>query len=105
MPHQSAHHRTRAIHRLNAQQKTQLIKRSALAIAVIEPAMTIPQIYEIYTTQNATGVSSLTWGLYNIASLVWLLYGIQLKDKPLIVASLLWIIAQVAVLIGSLLYG
>ena len=104
MPHHSAHHRVRLI-KLNKRQQKQLIKRSVLAIAVIEPAMTLPQIHEIWIKHQAEGVSSATWSLYISAAVIWLLYGIQLKDKPLIISSFLWIITEATVLVGTLLYS
>lgn len=104
MPYHSAHHWVR-FKKLTKKQQKQLIRRSVLTIAVIEPAMTLPQIYEIWVKHQAEGVSSITWGLYICAAGIWLLYGIQLKDKPLIVSSSLWIVTEAAVLIGTLLYS
>lgn len=104
MPSHSAHHRIRIKHLTKAQQK-QLIKRSVLAIAVIEPAMTLPQIYEIWFKHSASGVSAATWGLYIVAAFIWLMYGLQLKDKPLIISSTLWIITEAAVFVGTLIYS
>ncbi len=99
-----AHHRIRLKHLTHSQQK-KLIKRSVLAIAVIEPLMTLPQVYEIWVNKNAGGVSSLTWGLYLIAAIIWLLYGLQLKDKPIIISSVLWLGFELAVVVGTLLYS
>lgn len=76
-----------------------------LAIAIIEPVMTLPQIYEIWIKQQAEGVSSTTWGLYIFAAIIWLMYGIQLRDRPLIISSFLWIITESAVLVGVLIYS
>jgi uncharacterized protein with PQ loop repeat len=104
MPHHSAHHWIR-LKRLNKKQQKQLIKRSVLAIAVIEPAMTLPQIYEIWVKGQAEGVSSTTWGLYIGAAVIWLLYGIQLRDKPLMISSVLWILTEATVVVGTLLYS
>ena len=100
----AAHHRIRLLHLKKKQQK-QLIKRSVLAIAVIEPAMTLPQIYEIWGKHEAAGVSVLTWSLYMIAAFTWLLYGLQLKDKPIIISSGLWIFTEAAVVTGAVIYG
>lgn len=104
MPHHSAHHRIR-IKKLNKKQQKQLIRRSVLAVAIIEPAMTLPQIYEIWFKHKAEGVSALTWGMYISAAFVWLFYGIQLKDKPLIISSILWILTEAAVVTGTLIYN
>ncbi len=104
MPHHSAHHRVRLLG-FSRKQKKQLIRRLVLAVAVIEPAMTLPQIYEIWVKQEAAGVSSVTWALYISAAFIWLLYGLQLKDKPLIISSILWVFAESTVVAGTLLYG
>jgi uncharacterized protein with PQ loop repeat len=104
MLHHFAYHRLR-IKKLTQKQQKKLIKRSVLVVAVIEPAMTLPQIYEIWVKHRAEGVSSITWGLYISAAFVWLMYGIQLKDKPLIISSILWIITEAAVVTGTLIYS
>ena len=104
MPHHAANYRIR-LKRNAKKQPNKVIKRLVLAVAVIEPAMTLPQIYEIWVNHEAEGVSSTTWGLYISAAVVWLLYGIQLRDRPLIISSALWIVTEAAVVVGTLLYG
>lgn len=99
-----ASHRIRFKHLSNIQRK-RLIKRSVLVIAVIEPLMTLPQVYEIWVMKKAEGVSSLTWGLYLIAAVIWLFYGLQLKDKPIIISSILWLFFESAVVIGTIMYS
>jgi len=63
-----------------------------------------PQIYSIYSTQSAVGVSLTAWLLIFIVAFPWILYGIAHKDKVLIVSFLLTEIANGAVLLGILLY-
>jgi MtN3 and saliva related transmembrane protein len=104
MPHHSAHHWVRFVH-LNKKQQKLLIKRSVLAMAIIEPIMTLPQIYEIWIERRTEGPSIASWLLYSFAAIVWLLYGLQLKDKPLIISSSLWIVMEATVVIGVLVYS
>lgn len=104
MPRSLAPYRVLKV-KLTKKQQKQLIKRSVLIMAVIEPAMTLPQVLEIWVKQEASGVSDLTWGFYIFAAFVWLLYGLQIKDKPLIIASILWVLMESAVFIGALIYG
>jgi len=66
--------------------------------------MTLPQIYQIFSTKNAQGVSLLTWAFYCASSAVWLLYGIKIKDKPLIIASFLWLVVESMVVYGILIH-
>lgn len=104
MPHHSAHHWIR-LKQLNKKQQQQLIRRSVLAIAIIEPIMTLPQIHEVWIKHHTSGVSISTWSLYALAAVIWLLYGLQLKDKPLIISSMLWIIMDSAVAVGTAVYS
>ena len=75
------------------------------AVAFIGPAMTFPQVIKIFNGKDATGVSLISWSVYVIISLVWLAYGFANKKGPIIFSSILWTIAQVAVVVGILIYG
>lgn len=59
----------------------------------------------IWINKQTEGVSSTSWILYLFAAVIWLLYGLQLKDKPLIISSILWLVMESAVVAGTVLYG
>lgn len=103
MPHHSGRHRA-SLYKLNKKQQKQFIRRMVLSVAVLEPLMTIPQLYDIWVMHKVAGISVLTWSLYAVSACIWLYYGLQLKDKPLIIASALWVFMEVPVVIGVLLY-
>ncbi|MDO8591358.1 MAG: SemiSWEET family transporter [bacterium] len=73
-----------------------------LVFATIEPLATIPQIYQIWFSEDSSGVSLATWIFYTITSCIWLVYGIMRKDKPIIVSGVLWTSTQAVVVIGIL---
>ncbi len=73
-------------------------------IALISPIMTIPQISEIWISKSAE-LSLVTWASYALVSGFWLIYGIQHKEKPIIVGNTLSIVAHSLVVIGILLFG
>lgn len=75
-----------------------------MGAAIVEPLMTIPQIYQIWSTKQAQGVSLLSWVFYLIAAVIWLLYGIKVKDKAVIIASVLWVFVEGLVIAGILVY-
>ena len=56
-----------------------------IAVGVIGPFATLPQIIKLYFThtQHAGGQSLVTWSLYSILSLLWCLYGL-VESKPAI---------------------
>ena len=103
MPHHSAHHRVRQ-NWLDGKKQKKFIKKFVLFFAIVEPIMTLPQIYEIWIRHQAAGVSALTWLFYAVASTVWLLYALQIKDKPLIISSSIWFAMELMVIFGVVIY-
>jgi len=82
-----------------------LILKMAYVVAVLQPAVILPQIVQIYTNQSAADVSLTTWVCLLILNILNLLYGIEFKIKPLIVGNSLWIAADIAVVAGILIYS
>jgi uncharacterized protein with PQ loop repeat len=76
-----------------------------LVIAVIGPIMNIPQALQIFLTKNASGVSFISFGCFAFFDLFWLTYGIVHKEKPLILAYILWFMTNIAVVTGIVMYG
>jgi len=74
-------------------------------VAIIVPLMAIPQIYKIWVFRSAQDVSLISWTAFMLSGCAWLVYSIIHKDKPLIINSLLWVIFDLLVIIGILLYG
>lgn len=70
----------------------------------VSPLLTLPQVYQIYAFQDATGVSAISWGAYTLFSFPWLAYGILHRQRPLIIANSLWLILHTTVFVGALLY-
>ena len=72
--------------------------------AIIHPMTAIPQVYQIYSTQDVSGVSLWTWLGFMTLGLIFLAYGLVHKIKPFIVTQVLWFIVDFLVVIGILLY-
>lgn len=73
-------------------------------VGVIGPFTVVPQIYGIFSTHSADGVSLATWLLIFIVTFPWILYGIAHKEKSIIVSFILWEVANFLVVLGVLLY-
>lgn len=80
------------------------LDKLTFVVGVIGPFTVLPQIYTIYTTKSAAGVSLATWALIFIVTFPWILYGIAHKEKSIIVSFILWEIMNLLVVIGVLLY-
>ena len=67
--------------------------------------MTLPQLTNIWIDKNAAGVSAISWSAYLLGAIVWLGYGVVHKEKPIIITYSMWIILEVFIVIGTLIYG
>lgn len=77
------------------------LEKAVYVGAVIEPVMTLPQIYDTWT-DPASGGSILTWSAYFLFALVWLAYALKYRIRPLIITELLWVVFQGLVVVGLL---
>ncbi len=80
------------------------LDKTTFIAGVIGPFTVLPQIWGIFSTHSAAGVSLTTWLLIFIVTLPWVFYGIAHKDKSIIVSFMLWEIANAAVVVGVLMY-
>ncbi|HQU08192.1 MAG: hypothetical protein B7X04_03835 [Parcubacteria group bacterium 21-54-25] len=69
------------------------------------PFTVLPQIWQIFTTHQAAGVSATSWTLMFIVTFPWIFYGIAHKDKAIIISFILWEVVNLIVVVGAVLYG
>ncbi|MBN1941034.1 MAG: hypothetical protein JW772_02525 [Candidatus Diapherotrites archaeon] len=69
------------------------------------PIANIPQLLKIWLEKDASGVSIISWISFSIISIVWLVYGIAHKEKPIIAMNCALIVMQILIVIGVLTYG
>lgn len=82
-----------------------ITEKVALVAGVLQPLMTVPQVWKVYSTQTASGLSIWTWAGYSILGLAFLAYGLAHHLKPVWITQILWFTLQVSVVIGILIYG
>ena len=76
-----------------------------LAAGIIGPLMTIPQIAKILILHNAAGISVLTWGMYALLDLPWIIYGIAHASRPILLTYILWFLVNTLVAVEALMFG
>lgn len=81
------------------------LDKLTFVVGVVGPFTVLPQIYSIFSTRSANGVSLATWLLIFIVTFPWILYGMAHKDKSIIVSFILWEVVNLTVVVGVLLYG
>jgi len=71
---------------------------------ILAPVMTLPQIYLIFSTRNASGVSAEAWLAWALLDVPWILYGVVHRERPLVVTYTLWFLGNFLVFVGAVLY-
>jgi MtN3 and saliva related transmembrane protein len=77
----------------------------ATLLGVITGLANLPQIIKIFKTKSAKDLSLTTNTIFLLSSVVWLIYGIQLINYPLIIANIIYILTYLLIIIGFLVYG
>lgn len=80
------------------------LDKLTFVVGVIGPFTVLPQIYSIFSSKSAAGVSLATWTLIFIVTFPWILYGIAHKEKSIIVSFALWEVVNLLVVVGVLTY-
>ncbi len=81
------------------------IDKLIYVVVILGPLLTISQPLKIFSQKTAEGVSLITWIVFFVSAIIWLGYGIIHKDKPIIIANILWILIEGAAIAGILIYG
>jgi len=84
---------------------TRVIDKLTFMAAIAEPLVTVPQVYGIFHTRSASGVSISAWSGYEILTLIWLYYGWVHKERIILVYQGLFAVLQAIVVAGAIMYG
>ena len=84
---------------------TTLLGTLATIFGTIGAFANIPQAYKIFKRKSAKDISIITYTLVFLGTITWLLYGIQLKDFPLVFSNSVGLIFITLVIIGWFFYG
>jgi MtN3 and saliva related transmembrane protein len=64
----------------------------------------IPQAHKIFKRKSAKDISFITYLLFTLGSIVWLLYGIEIGDIPIIWSYAAGTVCSASVLVGWIKY-
>jgi uncharacterized protein with PQ loop repeat len=84
--------------------KYRVLDRLVYVSAIAGPIMTLPQIYTIWIDKNTGGISVIAWATYLVNSFIWLFYGLVHKDKPIILTNSLWVMLNILIVAGIIMY-
>jgi uncharacterized protein with PQ loop repeat len=73
-------------------------------VGIFAPLALMPQIISIYVDHEKQGVSLETWILLAVFNILWTVYGVVHKDKPIIITHTLFTILDGSIVAGVLLF-
>jgi len=83
----------------------ELISSLATVLGIVTGLANVPQILKILKNKSAKDISIIANLLFIISSAVWLLYGIQLNNFPLIIANIIYVITYGLIIIEWIFYS
>ena len=98
-------HKYRKVIAVKKKSKTKLVDRLTYFAAVAEPLVTLPQVYAIYSTHNASGISISAWLGFEVFTTIWIWYALVHREKMILIYQGLFWILDGMVIIGAFLYG
>ncbi len=81
------------------------LDKSIYVIGVLGPLFGSIQAYKIFSQKSAEAVSMSMFAFSAFADIWWLLYGVAHKDIPIVVVNTLWLIVNLLVVAGILIYS
>lgn len=73
-------------------------------VSFIYPLTAIPQVYKVYSTQDISSLSMLSWSLYVVFASIFFVYSCSKKLWPLIIEGLLWLLIDILMVVAILIY-
>jgi uncharacterized protein with PQ loop repeat len=74
-------------------------------MSIFTMLMTIPQVFTIWVSHQAAGVSILTWSAYFVSAILWFWFGIRKHDRNIYLPCIGWILLDAAVIVGVVMHG
>ncbi len=90
---------------IHNQPKETSFDTAVMLLGFVEPLFVLPQLYQIYNTQDASGLSLLTWSLYVLSSVVFMVWGFRRRLKPIYLPQAAWIVFEIMIVIGIIKYS
>lgn len=73
--------------------------------AILTTLSFLPQAIKTIRDKNTEGISLIMYSMFTAGVLLWLIYGIFIKDVPVIIANLVTLILAVTILILKVKYS
>lgn len=76
-----------------------------IPVGVANVFMGLPQAYEVWVNQNVAGVSLLTFSMWMLFAVVWIVYGYVHRDRPIFYMHIGWLLLHGSIVLGILAHS
>lgn len=80
----------------------------AILATVVGSGMALSQVFQavkIFHRKSASDISKPTYIILTVGAFIWVLYGIGIKNIPIIISNGIGFIVTTTVIMGCILYG
>ncbi|MCI0651607.1 MAG: SemiSWEET family transporter [Planctomycetes bacterium] len=85
--------------------RTRAFDAYMIAVGILGNGIFFVQAYTIFGTKSAKDVSLAAFGIALWAAASWLVYGVHLGNRVVIIANVLAVAGSAAVIVGKLIYS
>ena len=82
-----------------------LLESLATFVGIVSSFAMIPQVYRIFKRRSAKDLSISTYSFMVVAGVIWVLYGLNIQNYPIVVTNLIGTLSLLAIVLGWILYG
>lgn len=75
-----------------------------MAAAICTTVAFIPQVIKIYKIKNASEISILTFSIFSAGVFLWFVYGIMIKEWPVIIANFITLFLAIIIIVMKIRY-
>ncbi|MDE1848940.1 MAG: hypothetical protein KGH55_02820 [Nanoarchaeota archaeon] len=84
-------------------EEKRILNKLIYVVGFLGIALSLPQIINVWT-EDAVGVSVISWIAYSVGAIFWMIYGIIHKARVIIISYLLWTLVDLSVVAGVLIH-
>lgn len=69
-------------------------------VAIVQPLALVPQAINVLRLPDGGGASPTTWTLLGVIGILWVVYGLVHKEKPIVISNVLSVILDFTIVWG-----
>lgn len=91
-------------HKPHSKTGMKIVDAGIYVVAFFSPIVTLPQVFQVWKSHASGDVSLITWGCYAAVSVLWVVYGLVHKEKPIVLSQILLLTTEMSIVIGVILH-